>query len=147
MNTQDSKWLLLVDRRQGRLLCCSVTSHGRCHVEEYDTLQSDSPPKEHEVSSPIRKRCSTTYGIEDRGDLEEIKHFVRQLNEWLPGIMRQHSIEDLVVIASSGVLGELRTRLRTELKQQCDLRKGAWIHLSIRELAEHPVVRELVGLD
>ena len=147
MNTQDSKWLLLADRRQGRLLCCSVTRHGRCHVEEYDTLQSDSPAKEHEVSSPIRKQGSITYGIEDRGDMEEIKHFVRQLNEWLPRVIQKHSIEDLVVIASSRVLGELRTMLEPEVKRHCDLKKGVWIHLSIRELAEHPVVRELVGLD
>ena len=144
---QDVTWLLLTDTLQGRLMRCSVTKHHRCQVEECETLRNDRPKHEHEVSSPIRKRDSVTYGIEDRGDEENLRHFVRRLNHWLPGVMQKHAIGDLVVVAPSRLLGGLRMAQDPDFKLHCELRKGEWIHLSIRELTEHPVVRELVGLD
>ena len=143
----DVTWLLLTDIRQGRLIQCSVTKHDRCHMEEFDTLLNDLPKHKQDVSSTTRNRRNETNGIDGRGDEEDIKHFVRQLNEWLPGVMREHKIEKLVVVAPSRLLGELRETLAHELKPHCELRQGEWIHLSIRELAEHPAVHKLVGLD
>ena len=140
-------WLLLADMRKGRLLCCRATNHGRCHVEECETIQNDLPKPEYEVSSPIRKRAGMTYGIEDQRESEELKHFVRQLNEWLPRRMHKHAADRLVVIAPARFLGELRTRLKPELKKQLDMRKGEWIHLTVRELAEHHEVRALIGME
>ncbi|TFG37598.1 MAG: hypothetical protein E4H46_01445 [Desulfobacterales bacterium] len=144
---QDVTWLLSTDIRQGKLLQCSVTKHDRCHVEEFDTLLNDLPKHEQDMSLTTRNHRSETNGIDGRGDEEDIKHFVRQLNHLLPGVMRQHAIENMVVVAPSRLLGELRETLARELKPHCELRKGEWLHLSIRELAEHPAVHELLGLN
>lgn len=141
-------WLLLTDIQQSRLLRCGVTQHRRCHVEECETLQNNRIKHQQEEASPLRKSASVTYGIdEDRSKAADLKYFVRQLNHWLPGVMRQHAIENVVVVAPSRLLGELRAILAPELKPHCEQRKGEWIHLSVRELAEHPLVLEQVGLE
>ncbi|MBN2376423.1 MAG: host attachment protein [Sedimentisphaerales bacterium] len=144
---QNVTWLLLTDIRQGKLLQCGVTKHDRCHVEEFDTIRNDLPKHEQDMSLTTRNRRSETNGIDGRGDEEDLKHFVRQLNHWLPGMMRQHAIQNMVVVAPSRLLGELRETLAHELKSHCELRKGEWMHLSIRELTELPAIHELLGLD
>ncbi|MCF7957999.1 MAG: host attachment protein [Phycisphaerae bacterium] len=141
------KWLLLADIRQGKLLKCSVTKHKRCHVEEFDTLLNDLPKHEQVESATTRNKRSETSGIDGRSDKEDLKHFVRQLSHWLPGVLRQHAIEKMVVVAPSRLLGELRETLDHELKSHCELKQGEWTHLSIRELTEHPAVHKLLGLD
>ena len=147
LHTNETNWFLLADIRYARLLRCSVTTHGRCHFDEYDRLQSDYPDKEHEVTSPLRKRAGMTYGIENGYEPESVKHFARQLNRLLPGTMSKYEIEHLFLIAPSRFLGELRNLLKPELQRKVDMHRGEWIHLPIRKLAEHPVVRELIGLD
>lgn len=139
-------WLLLTDMRHGRLLRCSATKHDRCHVVECELFENDYPLKEHEVTSPLHKRAGITYGIEDRDDAEERRHFVRRINQWLPVAMTKYDIERITAIAPSRFLGELRARLNPKIIKQLDLRKGEWVHLPIRELMGHPLVRELVGI-
>ena len=147
MHTNETSWFLLADIRYARLLRCSVTAHGWCHFDECDTLHNDYPEKEHEVTSPLRKRAGITYGIENGYEPESVKHFARQLNRSLPGTMSKYQIEHLVLIAPSRFLGELRKLLKPQLQRKLDIRRGEWIHLPTRKLAEHPVVRELIGLD
>ena len=147
IHVSEKYWFLLADSQSARLLRCSVTDHGRCHFDECARFHSDYPEKEHEVTSPIRKRAGMTYGIENGYEPESIKHFARQLNHSLPDTMSQYQIEYLILIVPSRFLGELRKLLRSDLQRKLDMHRGEWIHLPISKLAEHPVVRDLVGLD
>ena len=145
--TNETYWFLLADIQSARLLRCNVTAHGRCHFDECGEIQSDYPEKEHEVTSPIRKRAGMTYGIEDDYEPESVKHFARQLNRFLGDTVSKHQIECLFLIAPSRFLGELRRQLKPNLQRRVDMHRGEWIHLPTRKLTEHPVVRDLVGLD
>ena len=140
-------WVLLADARHGRLLCCGLTPQDRCHVDECDSIQNDWPGHDHPRSGPLRKPTGASYGIEDDEVREPTSRFARQVVAWLHHKMDEHEIERIVILAPPHFLGALRDEHPAHLRGKAIERKGELMNVPTSELAKHPVIRELVGLD
>ena len=140
-------WVLLADGRHGRLVCCGVTPQGRCHVDECDSIQNDWPGHDHPRSSPLWKGTGVSYGIEDDEVREPTRRFSRQVVAWLHCKMAEYEIEQVVILAPPHFLGVLRDEPSADLAGKAIERKGELMNVPTSELAKHPTIRELVGLD
>ena len=147
MFLRNAAWVLLADARHGRLLCCGVTPQGRCHVDECDSIQNDWAGHDHPRSGPFRKPTGASYGIEDDEVREPTKRFARQVVAWLHHKMAEHEIEHIVILAPPHFLGALRDEQSTGLASKAVEHRGELVNVPTSELAIHPVIRELVGLD
>jgi protein required for attachment to host cells len=140
-------WFLLADARQARLLCCGLTLQDRCHVDECDSIRNDWSGHTHTKPSPLWKRTEASDGGNEDEVREPTNRFARQLVAWLHHKMAQYEIDRIVILAPPHFLGVLRNEQSTDLASKAIEHKGELTNLSASELAEHPAVRELVGLD
>lgn len=147
MILQNTVWVLLVDARRGRLLCCGVTRQGRCHVDECDSIRNDWPGHEHQRSSPMWKGTGVSYGIEDDEVREPTSRFARRVVAWLLRKMAEHEIEHVVILAPPHFLGALRDERAGDLASKAIEHKGELVNLPTSRLAEHPAIRQLVAPD
>jgi protein required for attachment to host cells len=132
-------WFALADAEHCRLLCCRLTEQGTQHVDEYDALENTFPEREH-----LRPQTGDgmTHDVEERE-----RRFAGQIVEWLQENATKHAIDRLVILAPPRMLGVLRKASSGLLAGHLKELEGNLMRLDAVQLAEHPMVRELVKLD
>ncbi len=132
-------WFALVDSEHCRLLCCRLTKRNTPHVDEYDMLENTFPEHEH-------LRPQTGEGMTH--DVEEKKRrFTGETVGWLQKKTGEHEIDHLVIFAPPHMLGSLRKASSGLLVGHLEQLEGNLMRLDAGQLAEHPMVRELVRFD
>ena len=133
---QDYAWFALADAEHCRLLRCHLTKRGTHHVDEYDALENTFPEHEH-----LRPQTGDgmTHDVE-----EKERRFAGEIVEWLQTRAKQREIDQLAVFATPRMLGVLRKAPLGLLKGHLEEVEGNLMRLETDQLAEHPMVRELV---
>jgi protein required for attachment to host cells len=133
---QNQAWFALADAEHGRLLCCSLTERGTPHVDEYDSLKNTLPQQEHVRPA---SQSGETHNVEDNE-----RRFAGRIVEWLQESARKHAIDHLAIFAAARMLGVLRKATPRLLAGHLEQLKGDLMRLNAGELAEHPMIRQLV---
>ncbi|MGR9092621.1 MAG: host attachment protein [Gammaproteobacteria bacterium] len=132
----DHAWFALADAEHCRLLCCRLTEQGTPHVDEHDALENTSPERE-------RLRPQTGDGMTH--DVEEReRRFAGKIVERLQEDVKKHEIDRLVIFAPPRMLGILREASSGLLAGHLEELEGNLMRLRVGQLAEHPLIRELV---
>jgi protein required for attachment to host cells len=129
-------WFALADAEHCRLLRCQRNERGTPHVDEYEALANAFPEHEH-----LRPQTGDgmTHDIE-----EKERRFAGQIVAWLQKGAETHEIDRLMIFATPRMLGVLR-KARTGLPNgHLQGLEGNLMRLKAGQLAEHPMVRELV---
>jgi len=145
MAIRNEIWVVLADAHQCRLLRCGLTRHGRCHVEEYDSIQNTWPGHEHHRPSPLHGKTGDTYAAEGKEANEELTRFARQVADWLDR-KTANNMARVAFFAPPRFLGALRRVQSVRLAERLEERKGEMIHLPIGVLSKHPAIRDLLDL-
>ena len=132
-------WFALADAEHCRLLCCRLTEQGTQHVDEHERLDNTFPEHEH-----LRPQTGDgmTHDIE-----EKERRFAGQIVGWLKKRVDTHKIGRLVILATPrmlGVLRRFRPRLSNGVLQGLE---GNLVRLEAGQLADHPMIRDLVKRD
>jgi protein required for attachment to host cells len=133
---RDHAWFALADAEHCRLLCCRLTAQGTQHVDEYGRFENTLPEAEH---ARPKSQGGMTHDIE-----EEERRFVGQIVDWLRRKAEDHEIDRLTVFAPPRILGVLRKASSGLSRGHLEELKGDLMRLEAGQLAEHPMVRELV---
>jgi len=133
---RDHAWFALVDAEHCRLLCCCLTEQGTQHVDEHGRFENTLPEAEHE--RPMGQ-TGETHDIE-----EEERRFAHEIVEWLQKNAKKHEIDRLVLFAPPRMLGVLRKASSGLLKGHLKEFEGNLMRLDAGQLAQHPMVRDLV---
>ncbi len=136
VEARDCVWFALADAEHCRLLCCRLTRQGSEHVKQYGALKSILPEPEHARPGT---NTGTSHFIE-----EDERRFAGQLVEWLRVKAIEHKIEHLVIFAPPRILGVLRKATSGLLQGHLEELKGDLMRLDTGQLAQHPMVRDLL---
>ena len=136
VEVRDHAWFALADAEHCRLLRCRLTKQGTQHVDEYGACENKLP--EHEHKRPMTGGGKTHY-VE-----EEERRFAGEIVEWLRGKVEEHEIDRLVIFAPPRILGALRKAPPGLLKGHLEELKGDLMRLDAGQLAQHPMVRDLL---
>jgi protein required for attachment to host cells len=136
MERRNHAWFALADSERCRLLCCRLTMQSKQHVDEYGALEKSVP--EHERDRPATQG-GMTHDIE-----EEERRFAGDIAGWLRKKATEHDMSRLVIFAPPRMLGVLRKTPFGPLTGHIEEIKGDLMGLNPDELADHPMVRELV---
>lgn len=129
-------WFALANTERCRLLRCSLTKQGTHHVDEYETIQNTLPQQEH--TRPMTN-AGMKHNIEDNE-----RRFGNEIIAWMQKRVVQYEINRLVILAPPRMLGVLRMVPLGLLKGHVEEFKGHLMRLDPGELAEHPMVHELI---
>lgn len=129
-------WFALADAESCRLLGCSMTRRGKHHVDEYDAFENTLPEQEH--ARPMTN-AGATHNVEDKE-----RRFAGEIVAWLQKKADQYHLDRLVIFAPPRMLGVLRKTPLGSLRGQIEELKGNLMRLNAGQLADHPLVRELV---
>ena len=92
-------------------------------------------------AAALRKhKEGTTHHVEDKE-----RRFATEIVRWLQKKAVQHKIDRLVIFAPPRMLGVLRLVPLGTLKGHVDELKGDLMRLHAGQLADHPMVRELLA--
>jgi len=133
---QNYAWFALADAEHCRLLCCRLTRQGTQHVDEYGAFENTLPEAEH--ARPMTGD-GMTHDIE-----EEERRFAHEIVEWLQEDAKKHAIDRLVIFAPPRMLGVLRKASSGLLAGHLKELEGNLMRLDAGQLAQHPMVRDLV---
>ncbi len=133
---QNHSWFALTDAESCRLLSCSMTRLGKHHIDEYSVFENTMP--EHERVRPVTN-AGLTHHTEDRE-----RRFAGEIIEWLQKKSKEHQIDRLAIFAPPRMLGVLRTVPLGSLKGHVSELHGDLMRLSAGQLADHPMIRELL---
>jgi protein required for attachment to host cells len=129
-------WFALADAKSCRLLCCSLTRRGKHHIDEYDAMKNTLPEQEH--ARPMTN-AGAKHNVEDNE-----RCFAGEIVVWLKKRTEQYAIDRLVIFAPPRMLGVLRMVPLGSLKGHVEELKGDLMRLNAGQLADHPMIRELV---
>ena len=129
-------WFALADAEHCRLLCRRLTERGTPHVDEYGAFENTLPEAEH--ARPMGQD-GMTHDIE-----EEERRFAGEIVEWLQKRVKEHEIDHLAIFATPRMLGVLRKASSGLLKGHLEEFEGNLMRLEAGQLAEHPMVRDLL---
>lgn len=129
-------WFAVTDAESCRLLRCSFTPRGKYHVDEKASFVNTVREEEH-----LRLRTSggTTHYVENR----ELR-FAVDIIRWLQKQAVLNRIRSLVLFAPPRMLGVLRMVPLGSLNGRVEELKGDLMRLSAGQLADHPMVRDLL---
>jgi protein required for attachment to host cells len=133
---QNYAWFALADAEHCRLLCCRLTRQGTQHVDEYGAFENTLPEAEH--ARPMTGD-GMTHDIE-----EEERRFGAQIVDWLRRKAEEHKISRMVIFAPPRMLGVLRKASSRLLAGHLKEFEGNLMRLDAGQLAQHPMVRDLV---
>lgn len=138
VDRQDHTWFALADAEHCRLLCCHRTKRSTPHVSEHGALENTFPEHEH-----LRPQTGDgmTHDIE-----EKERRFAGEIVKWIREQAKQREIDRLVVFATSRMLGLLRKARIGLSSGQLEELEGNLMRLEAGQLAEHPMVRVLMGV-
>jgi protein required for attachment to host cells len=117
-------------------LCCRLTTQGTQHVDEYGAFENTLAQQEH--MRPMTQ-TGTTHYVE-----EEERRFAHEIVEWLQENAKKHEIDRLVIFAPPRMLGVLRKASSGLLTGHLKELEGNLMRLDAGQLAQHPMVRDLV---
>ncbi len=137
-------WFVLADAGKSRLLRCTVAPVDRCHVEEFERIESDWEGHEHGRPSPRAAKSGTTYASQGHENEEDVLRFARQVATWLEGQVESREIERLTLFAPSTFLGAFRKICPTRLTAMIDEEQGGLTGLDNGALSKHPSIRRLM---
>ncbi len=129
-------WFALADAEHCRLLRCRQTRQGTQHVDEHGVCENKWPEQEHK--RPMTA-TGTTHHVE-----EDERRFAGQIVKWLRGKVEEQNIDCLVIFAPPRILGVLRKGTTGLLKGHLEELKGELMRLDAGQLADHPMVRDLL---
>jgi len=129
-------WFALADAESCRLLCCRLTKQGTQHVDEYGRFENTLPEAEH---ARPKNRDGMTHDIE-----EEERRFGAQIVDWLRSKAEEQAIDRMAILAPPRMLGVLRKASSGLLKGHLKEFEGNLMRLEAGQLAEHPMIRELL---
>ena len=129
-------WFALADAEHCRLLCCRLTRQGTQHVDEYGAFKNTLPEAEH-------ARPMTGDGMAHDIEEEE-RRFGAQIVDWLRRKAEEHKIDRMVIFAPPRMLGVLRKASSGLLVGHLKELEGNLMRLDAGQLAQHPMVRDLV---
>jgi protein required for attachment to host cells len=141
---RNESWVVLADARRCRLLCCGLTRHDRCHVEEYESFHNTWPGHEHHRPSPLSGKTGDSYAAQNNEASEDLNRFARQVANWLDHKI-DNGIGSAVLFAPPRFLGALRSVQPDRFSQRVRQQNAEMVHLPIRALSKHPAIRRLVG--
>ena len=139
-------WVMLADAGCGRLLNCSSAPLDRCHVEEMDWIENTWEGHEHGRPSPRAGKDGHAYASQDHDNDEDLDRFARELAPWLERQVVDHGFDRLTFFAQPRLLGAFRKERSALLGNCLEDRHGDLVGLDMKQLANHPSIRELVGL-
>lgn len=133
-------WILTVDQHAGKLLCLSTGEDHHVRFEESGEITNTHEPHEHGRPSP-KKGKGSHQNVPWSHDEEELrKRYARDVATWLASEVDKQAIMRVVVFAPAHLLGALRREWSPELARRVEEHVGDLSHLSLRELAHHPVI-------
>jgi len=134
---RNQAWFALADEERCRLFRCGLTERGTQHVDEHEGLKKTLPEQEH--ARPMTEGGGSTHYVE-----EQERRFAGQIVEWLQKKAGEHEIDRLVIFAPPRMLGALRKVPPESLKGHLEELKGDLMRLEAGQLAEHPMIRDLM---
>jgi len=137
-------WLVVADTHRAKLLECSPTPTGRCHVEERDAIEQQWEGHEHGRPSPLAGKTGNSYAARHHEAEEDIQRFARQLIEWLTKAVEINDISRMTVFAPPRFVGALRKVCPDRLAGVLDVRVGDLMNLPADALPAHPLIEGLL---
>jgi len=129
-------WFALADAERCRLFRWSLTERGTERVGVHDALENTLP--EQEYARPM-SQSDITHCIEERE-----RRFADEIVERLQRKAGEHKIDHLVIFAPPRMLAWVRMAEPGVLKGHLQMVQGDLMRLQVGQLAEHPMIRELV---
>lgn len=139
-------WVMLADAGCGRLLECNSAPLYRCHVEEVDRIENTWEGHEHCRPSPLASKNGHTYASLGHDSDEDLDRFARELAPWLQRQIADHGIDRLTFFAPPRLLGAFRKERPVQLGNCLEERHGDFVGLDVKQISNHPAIRELVSL-
>lgn len=138
-------WILVADTKKARLLRGALTPQARPHLEEAASLETTWV--EHERGRPTILAGKNPSGVASRGheDEEEIRHFARELAEWLEHQLAAHRVDECAIFAPARFLGAFRKELPARLQGSLTEQTAELTGLTPGELARHPAIAGRLG--
>ena len=133
MKLQGFAWFALTDTDSCRLLCCGMTRRGKYQVEEYETLVNTLRANQTLANGDM------TQDVEDK-----VRRFAGEIMLWLETKVKEHKIGAMPIFAAPHMRGVLMTARTHDMGGLLGELEGNLMHLKARQLADHPMIRELV---
>jgi len=131
-------WFALADTEHCRLLCCRQTEQGTPHVDEHGAIENTAPEHEH-----LRPQTGDgmTHDVE-----ENERRFAGKIVAWLKEQAGACEIDHFKIFAAPRMLGTLRKVAPGSLKGHLEMLQGDLMRLNVGELANHPMIRDMVSV-
>lgn len=137
-------WIVLTNFHQARLLACSTTPTGHCHIVEVDTIESPPSRFLRDKDSDRSEVTGDVFADSQSALEEEHRRFAKTLALWVDKVFSQNEIEHLTIFAPPRSIGYLRQYLGHEHREQIDLQNENLIQLPDDALQRHPAIAELM---
>ena len=138
-------WIVLLDRRRGRLLDVGVTKMDSPHVEEFDVLEDTWEEREHLRQAPSLSPDRGSHTDWSGQERERRRRFARKAVDWMAHHVQMRGLEELTVFCAPGLLSELRAAVPVPLAARLDVRKGDYVGLPLPKLARHSALQTLLA--
>lgn len=143
VTTHCEAWIVLADHYQARLLGCTTTPTGRCHLTEYGSTESPIPDITFDKPSAVSGTAGHSYAERRRRLEEEYRRFARQLGRWMSECIERFDIEHLTVFAPESSHTHVRSHLRKAHRDRVAFRGENLLQLSQDALCRHHLITSL----
>ncbi len=140
-------WLAILDGRHCCLHKATVTRRGGCRITSVGEIDNHQPPVEHGRPSMLDSRLGHHTAAPNHEAEEHTRRFAAEAADWLCAQVKENHADRLAVCCESRMLGYLRKASPTCLKTIVDEYDVDLVAIRASQLAEHPLVRRIVGLD
>lgn len=142
--TKIDAWLLIADHYQARLLGCSETPTGRCHITEYSSIESPIPEIEFGRPYVLAGITGNSYAANHKRLEEEYRRFAKQLGRWINTCISRFQIQELTAFIPDRSHQDVLAHVRHDYRDRVKLRGENLIRLSQDALHRHHLVTELL---
>jgi len=137
-------WLIIADHYQARLLGCSETPTGRCHITEYSTIESPISDIEYARPCALAGMTGYSYAANHKRLEEEYRRFARQLGRWINTCLSRFRIQELTAFVPVRSHQDVLAQVRHDDRNRVTLRGENLMRLSRDTLCRHRLVSELI---
>lgn len=133
-------WICVADAERARLLEWRPTPRGTPHLEERAALETSWA--EHERGRPAFRSGKSvhTHATPGHEAEEKVRHFARELAEWLDRKAAGREFARCRVYAPARFLGAFRKAVPPRLRGALELCEGELTRFTAGELARHPAL-------
>jgi hypothetical protein len=129
-----------VDHHGGKLLRSSIADDGHAHFRACGEITNTQEAHQHGRPSPKKGKGGHTY-VSWRHEEEELRRrYAGEVSRWLAKRTKEFRVRQLLVFAPARLLGALREAWTPELGRCIEEHVGDLSYLTLRELAQHPVI-------